>query len=68
MAWGGSIESELLFIPGKATLDSAVYVTTVMEPHLVPLWHRCCGEYGWAVVVEDGALGHGGYFKKYRVE
>ena len=28
---------------------------TVMETHLVPLWHRCCEEYGWAVVVEDGA-------------
>ena len=54
MVWGGfcgSIKSDLAFIPGKATLDSAAYVTTVMEPHLVPLWHSCCKEYGWAVVV-----------------
>ena len=37
MVWGGfcgSIKSDLAFIPGKATLYSAVYVTTVMEPHL----------------------------------
>ena len=25
-------------------------VTTVMEPPLGSLWHRCCEEYGWAVV------------------
>ena len=69
MAWGGfcgSIKSELVFVPGKATSDSAAYVTTVMEPHLVPLWHRCCEEYGWAVVVEDGAPGHRGHSKRYR--
>ena len=50
MVWGGfcgGTKSELVFVPGRATLDSAAYVTTVMEPHLVPLWHRCCEEYGW---------------------
>ena len=49
MAWGGfcgGIKSELVFVPGKAKLDSAAYVTTIMEPHLVPLWHRFCKEYG----------------------
>ena len=35
-------------------------------PLLVPLWYRCCEEYEWAVVVEDGALGHKGYAKRYR--
>ena len=35
-------------------------------PHLVPLWHRCCEEFGWAVVVEDGAPGHKGHAKRYR--
>ena len=69
MAWRGicgGIKSELVFVPGKAKLDSAAYVTTIMEPHLVPLWHRCCEEYGWAVVVEDGAQGHKGHAKRYR--
>ena len=69
MAWGGfcgGIKSELVIVPGKAKLDSAAYVTTIMEPHLVPLWHRCCEEYGWAVVVEDGAPGHKGHAKRYR--
>ena len=66
MAWGAfrrSIKSDLVFIPGKAKLDSAAYVTTVMEPHLAPLWHRCCEEHGWAIVVKDG---HKGHSKKYR--
>ena len=48
MAWGGfygGIKSEL-FVLGKAKLDLAAYVRTIMEPHLVPLWHRCCEEYG----------------------
>ena len=57
MAWGafcGGNKSELVFIPGKTKLDSTAYVTTVMEPHLVPLWHRSCEEYGWAAVVEGG--------------
>ena len=66
IVWGGGIKSDLVFIPGKATLNSAAYVTTVMEPHLVPLWHRRCEEYGWVVVVEDGAPGHRGHTKKYR--
>ena len=49
MVWGefcGGIKSDLVFILGKTTLDSAAHVTTVMEPHLVPLWHRCREEYG----------------------
>lgn len=61
MAWGGfcgQLKSELVFIPGKAKLDSAMYVDTIMEPHLVPFWHQCCEEYGWARIVEDGAPGH----------
>ena len=69
MVWGGfcrSIKSDLVFVPGRAILDSAAYVTTAMEQHLVPLWHRCCEKYGWAVVVVDGAPGHRGHVKKYR--
>ena len=45
MAWGGfcgTTKSEFVFIPGKAKMDSAMYVETVMEPFLVPLWHECC--------------------------
>ena len=54
-----SIKSEPVYIPKAATrkLDAATYVEAVMEPHLVPLWHRCCEEYGWVKVVEGGAPG-----------
>ena len=45
-------------VPGKAKLDSATYVITIMELHLVPFWQRCCEEYGWVKVVDDGAPGH----------
>ena len=41
----GTSSLKLVFDPGKAKFDSAAYVTTVMEPHLVPLWHRCCEGY-----------------------
>ena len=43
----GALSLNWCFVPGRTILDSAAYVTTVMEPHLVPLWHRCCEEYGW---------------------
>lgn len=66
MPWGGlcgGIEFDLVFLPGKAMLDSAAYAAAAMEPHLVPL---CCEEYGWAAVVGDGAPGHRGHSKNYR--
>jgi len=69
MAWGGfcgTTKSELVFIPGKAKLDSAMYVETVMEPYLVPFWHQCCEEYGWTRVIENGAPGHQKYARIYR--
>ena len=66
MGFCGSIKSDLVFISGKAKLDPVAYVKTAMEPHLAPLWHRCCEEYGWAIVVEDGAPGHKGLAKTYR--
>ena len=69
MVWSGFCgsvnKSDLVLIPGKAELDSAAYVTTVMEPHLVPLWHRRCEEYGWAIVVKDGAPRHKGHSKNH---
>jgi hypothetical protein len=69
MTWGafcGTMKSPLAFIPGKAKLDSAMYVKRIMEPYLVPFWHRCCEEYGWTKAVEDGAPGHKGYSIQYR--
>jgi len=39
MAWGGfcrAMKSELVFIPWKAKMDSALYVETIMKPYLVP--------------------------------
>jgi len=69
MVWGafcGTVKSDLVIIPGKATLDSALYVQNVMEPHLIPFWHQCCEVYGWVAVMEDGAPGHKGFAKNYR--
>lgn len=43
-----------------------MYVETIMEPYLVPFWHHCCEEYGWAKVVEDGAPGHKKFAIQYR--
>jgi hypothetical protein len=50
----GQLKSDLVFIPGKAKLDSAMYVETIMEPHLVSFWYRCCEEYGWVEVGHQG--------------
>lgn len=69
MAWSGfcgELKSELVFIPGKAKLDSTMYADTIMEPQLVPFWHTCCEEYGWAKVVEDGTSGHQKHAKAYQ--
>ena len=66
MVWGGfcgSIEFDLVFLPGKAKSDSAAYAATAIEPHLVPL---CCEEYGWAAMVGDGAPGHKDHSNNYR--
>jgi len=69
MVWGafcGTVKSDVVFIPGKATLDSALYVQNVMEPQLVPFWHYCCEVHGWVAVMEDGAPGHKEFAKHYR--
>ena len=69
MVWGGfcgALKSNLVMVPGKAKLNSATYVATIMEPHLVPFWQQCCEEYGWVKVVEDGAPGHKGYAVRYQ--
>jgi len=69
MIWGAfcsTLKSRLVFIPGKAKVNSSLYVTSIMYPHLVPFWHQCCETYGWVGVVEDGALGHKKYAIQYR--
>jgi len=69
MIWGAfcsTLNSRLVFIPGKAKVDSSLYVTSIMYPHLVPFWHQYCETYGWVGVVEDGALGHKKYAIQYR--
>ena len=58
----GALKSDLVMVPSKAKLDSATYVVTIMEPHLV----QSCKEYGWAKVVEDGAPGYKKYAIQYR--
>jgi len=69
MIWGafcGTTKSDLIYIPGKAKIDSITYVKTVLEPALVPFWHRCCEEYGWTIVQEDNAPGHKKHANQYR--
>ena len=60
------MRSKLVLIPGKAKVDSAEYVKTIMYPHLVPFWQHCCESYGWVAVIEDGAPGHKGFANRYR--
>jgi hypothetical protein len=69
MAWGafcGTTLSILYFVPGKAKLDSAAYVKYILDPILIPFWHRMCEEKGWTVVIENGAPGHKKYVKTCR--
>ncbi|RPA95122.1 hypothetical protein L873DRAFT_1837288 [Choiromyces venosus 120613-1] len=69
MAWGGfcsTTKSELVFIPGKDKMDSAMYVEAVMEPYLVPLWYEYYEMYAWARVIEDGAPGYKKHARTYR--
>jgi len=69
MVWRGfcgTMRSKLVLIPSKAKVDSSLYVNHIMHPNLVPFWHRCCAEYGYATVVEDGAPGHKGFSTRYR--
>ena len=65
-AFCGAIRSDLIFVNGRAKLDSATYVRMVLEPALAPFWHQCCEKYGWAIVQVDNAPGHKGYAKAYR--
>ena len=44
-------------------MDSAKYTENILDPHLIPFWHKMCETYGWTKVVEDGAPGHQGYAK-----
>jgi len=69
MIWGafcGTTKSQIVYVPGRAKIDAVTYIRTVLEPALVPFWHQCCEEYGWAIVQEDNAPGHKGYSNRYR--
>jgi hypothetical protein len=67
MIWGAfcgtELKSNIYFVPSGSKIDSSSYTTTILDPLLIPFWHECCEEYGWARVVEDGAPGH----KKYSI-
>jgi len=47
-------------------MNSALYIKTPMEPHLVSFWHQCCETYGWIGIVEDGAPGEKGASNHYQ--
>lgn len=67
MIWGafcGHLKTDLFFVPSGTKVDSATYATEILDPLLIPFWHKTCEEYGWTKVVEDGAPGH----KKYANE
>jgi len=61
-AFCSTTKSDLVFIPRKAKVDAVTYIETVLEPYLVPVWHKCCEEYGSTNVIEDGALGYQVWF------
>lgn len=61
MVWAafcGEHKSDLHFVPGKVSIDSTQYTTTVLDPLLIPFWHRMCEIYGWTALMEDNAPGH----------
>ena len=71
MAWAafcGHLKSDLVFVDGKVTINSEVYSTQILDPHLIPFWHKTCEEYGWTQVVEDGAPGHQKHAIKLRLK
>lgn len=69
MVWGafcGRLKSELIFVPAGSTVSSVSYTNHILDPELIPFWHKTCEEYGWTQVVEDGAPGHKGFSKACR--
>jgi len=44
-AFCGTTKSDLIFVPGRAKLDSATHVRMVLEAALVAFWRQCCEEY-----------------------
>ena len=57
--WGGfcgHLKSNLAFVNEKVMTNSEVYTVQILDPFLIPFWHKICDEYGWTQVVEDGAL------------
>jgi transposase len=64
MAWGafcGDVKSDLIFIPGKAKLNSQAYVDMVMEPALIPFYRQLEESGVSPLVAEDNAPGHRGH-------
>jgi len=66
-AFGSTLKSNLVFVPTKVNMNSALYVKYIIEPHLVPFWHKYCEKYGYVGVVEDGTPGHKGFANQYKM-
>lgn len=49
-AFCGALRSGLIFVPQRATVDSATYTALILELHLIPFWHETCEAYGWTKV------------------
>jgi len=61
IVWGafcGHIKSDLVLVDGKVTINSEIYILQILDPHLIPFWHKPCERYGWTQVMEDGAPGY----------
>lgn len=57
------MKTDLVFVPQKVSVDSATYTEYILDPSLIPFWHKTCEAYGWTRVVEDNTPGH----KKYAI-
>lgn len=43
MVWGGfcgHLKSDLAFVDGKVMINSEVYTVQILDPYLIPFWHK----------------------------
>ncbi|RPB01860.1 hypothetical protein L873DRAFT_1675170, partial [Choiromyces venosus 120613-1] len=57
-AFCGYMKSDIVFMEGKVMVNSEVYILQILDPYLIPFWHKIYKGYGWTQVVEDSASRH----------